>query len=118
MDELKLVGGCLFGPGFLPQQYIDLCKDYRDAVRLSWAARRSKGMLQRTLAERADLYASHVSEYLADSPVNEKGKRYRNLPGDKIDAFEAAVGNKVISQWKARSAGLTIMEEVIAQRAA
>lgn len=118
MDDLNLVGGCLFGPGFLPTKYLDLCKDYRDAVRLAWAARRTKAMLHRTLAERAELYASHVSEYLADSPVNLKGKRYRNLPAEKIDAFEAAVGNKVITQWKARTAGLTIMEEVIAARAA
>ncbi|MDN7490553.1 hypothetical protein QZM35_22845 [Burkholderia sp. AU45274] len=50
--------------------------------------------------------------------MNLKGKRYRNLPAEKIDAFEAAVGNKVITQWKARTAGLTIMEEVIAARAA
>jgi ribosome-binding protein aMBF1 (putative translation factor) len=118
MDELKLLGGCLYGPGFLPQQYIALCKDYRDAVRLAWVARRSKGMLHRTLAERAELYASHVSEYLADKPVNENGKKYRNLPAEKIDLFEAAVGNKVITQWKVQTAGLTIMEEVIAQRAA
>lgn len=118
MDELKLVGGCLFGPGFLPHQYIALCNDYRDAVRLAWAARRSKGMTQRTLAERADLYASHVSEYLADKPVNLNGKKYRNLPAEKIDSFQAAVGNKVLTQWQVMREGLTIMEEVIAQRAA
>ena len=114
-DELALMG-CLYGPGFLPQKYIALCKDYRDAVRLSWVARRSKGMTQRTLAERAELYASHVSEYLEMSSINKKGGKYRSLPADKIDAFEGAVGNKVITQWKAYTAGLTIMEEVLEQR--
>lgn len=119
MDELRLLGGCLYGEqGFLPHEYIRLCKDYRDAVRLSWAARRIKGMTQATLAERAGLYASHVTDYLHASPVSSSGKKRRDLPGEHKKAFQDAVGNKVISQFEAWRDGLTLMEEVIARKAA
>ena len=118
--ELPLLGGCLYGElGFLPDEHLKLAKTYRDAVRLSWAARRIKGMKQGTLAERCPgMYASHVSDYLNASPKNEKGKDRRDLPARHKKAFQEAVGNRVISQWEARQEGLTLMEEMIALRQA
>lgn len=118
--ELPLLGGCLYGElGFLPDEYLRLAKTYRDAVRLSWVARRSKGMTQQSLAERCPgMYASHISDYLSMSTTDKKGRERRDLPAKHKKAFQEAVGNKVISQWEAKQEGLTLMEEMLAQRKA
>ena len=79
---------------------------------MCWMHRRSKGMTQRGLAELAGLYASHVSDYLSDQD------HHRNLPADRVADFEAICGNRAISQWEMKQRGLTIMEEVIARKAA
>ncbi|WP_434033569.1 XRE family transcriptional regulator [Cupriavidus sp. a3] len=114
MQELRLLGGVVNGPAFLPTDVIDGCKTYREAVRISWAHRRIKGMTQRTLAELIDCYPPHVSDYLH---ADDKESR-RSLPGDRLNAFAAAVGNWGVQQWLMHQAKLTVMEEVIAQRAA
>lgn len=114
MEELRLLGGVVNGPAFLPADVIDACATYREAVRISWAHRRIKAMTQRTLAELIESYPSHVSDYLH---ADDKDSR-RNLPGDRLNAFAAAVGNWGVQQWLMHQAKLTLMEEVIAARAA
>ncbi|MGT2429273.1 helix-turn-helix domain-containing protein [Cupriavidus basilensis] len=98
----------------LPADVIAGCITYRDAVRASWARRRIPGMTQRTLAELTECYPSHVSDYLH---ADDKPGR-RNLPAEKMAAFALVVGNWGVQQWIAKQSHLTIMEEVIAQRAA
>ena len=110
--ELPLAFGAANGPVWLPDAEIDLCETYRDAVRMCWMHRRSKGMTQATLAELSGLYASHVSDYLSADPER------RNLPAERISAVEAICGNRAITQWEMRQRGLTVMEEVIARKAA
>lgn len=114
MDELRLIGGMVRQPEFLPDDVIDACRSYRDAVRISWAHRRIKNLHRCVLAERVGRKAQHVSDWLAED--DEPGRR--NLPGDVLDEWACAVGNFVVHQWLARKARLTIMEEVIAKRAA
>jgi hypothetical protein len=114
MDDLHLFGGVVNAPAFLPSDVIANCSTYREAVRAAWAHRRIKAMTQRSLAERTECYPSHVSDYLAQ---DDKPSR-RNLPADKVSAFCGAVGNWGVQQWLNRQSRLTIMEEVIAQRAA
>jgi hypothetical protein len=114
MTELGLVGGAVHAPEFLPADEVARCKTYREAVRLSWMHRRSKGMTQATLAERTGCYPSHVSDYLHR---DDKPSR-RDLPAERLDAWASHVGNWGVHQWLARQAKLTFMEEVIAQRAA
>lgn len=110
--DLPLAFGMVKAPVWLPVEQIKSIKSYREAVRLCWIHRRSQGMTKRTLAELADLYAPHVTDYLSEL----EGKR--NLPADKIDAFETICGNRAISQWEAMQRGFSIMEEVISARAA
>lgn len=109
--ELALLGR-LDAPSVVAPELIDRCQTYRDAVKLCWALRRVKNMTQRSLAEHAGLYPSHVSGYIHD------GKAQRDLPGDKVRAFEAACGNTAISQWHAHAAQLTVVEEMQLLRAA
>jgi hypothetical protein len=96
----------------LPSAAIAGLTDYRHACRLAWKLRQVKGMTRRTLAEVAGLYASHVSDYFS---VNEAK---RDLPADRIAAVEAVLGNSVISQFLARQCGLTVLEELNADRRA
>lgn len=103
---------------FVPTAALDACASYRDAVRLAWESRANQGMTQRLLGAACALYAPHVSDYLAKDAIDSKGNRRRDLPAEKIDEFERVVGNRAVSQYLMRKAMLTIMEEVIAARAA
>jgi hypothetical protein len=101
---------------FLPPSDISACLSYRDAVRLAWARRRSRSMTKRSLAEFCGLYAPHVTDYLHDEPTYANGKKRLDLPASAIVVFEAAVGNKAITQYLVLRGALTIMEEVIQGR--
>ena len=114
MNELGLMGGAVNGPSFLPNEEVSKCKTYREIVRLSWAHRRSKGMTKASLAEKIGCYASHVTDYLH---ADDKPQR-RDLPAKRLNDWAAVVGNWGVQQWLNRQSKLTIMEEVIAQRAA
>ncbi|WP_162600752.1 helix-turn-helix transcriptional regulator [Paraburkholderia sp. C35] len=114
MNELGLVGGVVLAPAFLPDAEVAKCSTYREIVRVSWANRRSKAMTRQTLAEMIGCYASHVSDYLQ---ADDKPSR-RDLPAKCLNAWAATVGNWGVQQWLNRQSKLTIMEEVIAQRAA
>ncbi|VVE53137.1 hypothetical protein PCO31111_04867 [Pandoraea communis] len=103
---------------FVPTAALEACESYRDAVRLAWESRANQGMTQRFLGVACALYAPHVSDYLAKDAMDSKGNRRRDLPAEKIDEFERVVGNRAVSQYLMRKAMLTIMEEVIAARAA
>lgn len=112
--ELNMFGGVVYAPTFLPADDIASCATFREAVRMSWGHRRIKAMTMRTLAERIDCYPAHVSDYLA---ADDKSSR-RNLSPEKLDAWAATVGNWGVQQWIVRQSQLTLMEEVIAARAA
>ena len=84
---------------------------YRHACRLSWKLRNPR-ITQRTLAELAQLYTSHVSDYFS-LHVNR-----RELPARHVAAVESIVGNTVISQWLAQQSRLTVLEEMQAARRA
>ena len=100
------------GPAAVPTYYIKLCKTYRQAVRLAWGL--SKISNQRALVEGAGMRRNHVSDYLHpdDKPTR------RSLPAQRIAAFEAFVGNTLVSQWIAAQSKLTVLEEMQAERAA
>lgn len=66
------------------------------------------------LAAECGFVAQHVGDYLNK---DDKPKR-RDLPAKGIPAFEAFVGNTLVSQWVAMHAKLTIVEELQAMRAA
>lgn len=106
------------GKTFLPLAAVAACKTFREAVRLAWEHRTRPNMTQRSLAEECGLYPPHVSSYLHPDALDAKRRPRLDLPADRIDAFEAAVGNHAIRQYLNHLGRLTIMEEVIAQRAA
>ena len=114
MNELSMVGGMVKQPDFLPDEVIAACRTYRDAVRISWAHRRIRQMHRCILAERIDRRAQHVSDYLAEDDEPHR----RSLPADVLDLWACAVGNYGVQQWLNRQSRLTILEEVIAERAA
>lgn len=119
MSQLQLaLMGRIDAPAVVPQSAINQIKNYREAVRASWAHRRSSGMTRQTLAELTGMYPQHVSDYLADSDVDRKGKERREMPAKYIKDFEAVTGNTFVSQWLAQQSGLTVMEAVIADRKA
>ncbi|MBU9236217.1 helix-turn-helix transcriptional regulator [Burkholderia multivorans] len=114
MSELPLLGGAVSSPTFLSDEDVARCQSFREVVRLSWANRRVKGMTQRTLGELIGAYPAHVSDYLHG---DDKPSR-RDLPADRLNAWASVVGNWGVQQWLVRQAKLTLMEEVIARRAA
>ncbi len=93
----------------LPPQAVMGIRSYRHACRLAWKLRHPR-ICQRTLAELAGLYPSHVSDYFC---VN---AQRRELPARHIAAVEAVIGNTAISQYLAQQAKLTILEELQAGR--
>ncbi|MBM2769897.1 helix-turn-helix domain-containing protein [Burkholderia anthina] len=103
---------------FIAPESIAECATFRDAVCLAWDMRAVRGMTQRTLAERLEVPASHLSNMLNRDPVDRHGKPRQDLPAKLIADFERVVGNRAVSQYLARMAMLTLMEEVIQQRAA
>jgi hypothetical protein len=111
--EFPLLGR-LDAPSAAPSQWIRHAKTYRQAVRLAWQLRRVQAMTRQQLATEAELYPQHVTDYLAD---DDKPQR-RDLPADKVAAFEAVVGNTVVSQWIASRSQLTVLEELQATKVA
>jgi hypothetical protein len=65
-------------------------------------------MTRQQLATEAKLYPQHVTDYLHE---DDKPAR-RDLPADKVAAFEAVVGNSIVSQWLAAQSRLTVLEQV------
>lgn len=116
-NELPLIGGLLNGPVFLSDDKIASCKTFREAVCLAWDERRSKGMTRDRLAELCALLPQHLSDYFSRCEMNPKGQRRRSLPAEKICDVESALGNRAITQYLIRQAQLTLMEEMMAQRA-
>lgn len=98
---------------FLPKEAIAACASFRDAVCLAWEHRALRGMTQRTLAEKLEIAGSHMSNMLSREAVDRHGKPRQDLPARYIAAFEREVGNRAVSQYLARLAALTLMEEVI-----
>lgn len=98
------------GPRLVDVSVISAITTYRDAVRMCWDLRADRRLSKRELAARCGCYASHVTDYLKDGPSS------RNLPAEHIAAFERECHNRVISQWLARRAELTILEQFIEQR--
>jgi hypothetical protein len=95
------------GPSLIDAQIVGACRTYREAVRACWDMRTRRHLTQRVLADEADLYASHVTDYVSLDQAK------RELPAKHINAFELACGNRMISQWLAYQANLTIMEQFI-----
>lgn len=115
MDQLEFpLMGRIDAPSVAPEQWVRIAKTYRHAVRLSWKLKRVQKMTRRQLAAEADLYPQHVTDYLHE---DDKRSR-RDLPAEAVARFEAVVGNTLVSQWIARNAQLTVLEEITATKAA
>lgn len=100
------------GPAIVPTEVLRTAKTYRQAVRLCWGLRRVKGMTYRQLAAECELIHQHVGDYFNadDKPMR------RELPGEAVALVESVLGNTAITQWHARRAGLTVLEELQARR--
>ncbi len=94
------------GPRLVDLEIVDACQTYREAVRGCWQMRTRRHLTQRQLAAEVEgLYASHVTDYVSDDDAK------RDLPPRHINEFEIACGNRMITQWIARRANLTILEQ-------
>ena len=99
------------GPRFVAPDVVAACKSYRDAVKACWSLKTRTRLTKAQLAEETGCYPSHVTDYLSDKATS------RNLPAERIAAFEVSCGNRLITQWMAAQAQVTILETFI-QRAA
>lgn len=103
---LPLLGGVVQAQRLvLPPEVVMGVQSYRHACRMAWKLR-SPRITQRTLAELAGLYASHVTDYFSPRPER------RELPAKHVAAVERVIGNTLISQWLAQQARLTVLEEM------
>ena len=102
------------GPDIVPPELLRTARSYRDACRVAWQLRRAKNLTYRQLAIEADLVFQHVGDYFNadDKPMR------RELPGEAVAVVESVLGNTAITQWHARRAGLTVLEELQARRLA
>ncbi len=109
---LPLMGGVIQTQRLtVPPELVAGLKTYRHACRAAWKLRNPR-ITQRTLAELAGLYASHVTDYFSVRDDR------RELPARHVAAVERVIGNTVISQWLAHQSRLTVLEELQAgQRA-
>lgn len=111
--SLALLGGVVQPQRLIvPPEVVMGIKSYRHACRLAWRLRFIRNMTQRTLAELAGLYPSHVSDFFS------RREDRRELPARHVAAVERVIGNTVISQWLAQQAKLTVLEEMQAHRRA
>ena len=111
-QPLPLMGGVVQAQRLVvPPQVVMGLTSYRHACRLAWKLRNPR-ISQRTLAELAGLYASHVSDYFCVHPNR------RELPAKHVGAVCLVLGNTVIAQWLAQAAQVTLLEEMQATRRA
>lgn len=107
---LPLLGGVVQAQRLVvPPEVVMGIASYRHACRLAWKLRRTR-ITQRTLAELAGLYPSHVSDYFS------LHTHRRELPAKHVAAVESVIGNTVVSQWLAQLSKLTVLEEMQAER--
>lgn len=107
---LPLLGGLVQPQRLvLPPEAVMGIKSYRHACRLAWKLRNPR-ITQRTLAELAGLYTSHVSDYFSLHASR------RELPARHVATVERILGNTAISQWLAQQSQLTVLEEMQAAR--
>lgn len=107
---LPLMGGVIQAQRLVvPINVVMSLSSYRHACRLAWKLR-SPRITQRTLAELAGLYPSHVSDYFSVH-----GDR-RELPARHVGAVCSVLGNTVIVQWLAQAGQVTLLEELQAVR--
>lgn len=105
--DLPLMGGVVQAQRLVvPPQIVMRVRTYRQACRLAWKLRALRNLTQRTLAEHAGLYSSHVSDYFS------LHENRRELPARHIAAVERVLGNTVISQWLVQQSRLTVLEEM------
>ena len=102
------------GPAIVPAELMRTAKTYREAVRLCWGLRRLRKLTFRQLGAECDLIYQHVGDYFNSD--DKPGRR--ELPAEAVKAVEALLGNHAISQWHARRAGLTVLEELQVRRQA
>lgn len=102
------------GPHIVPVELMRTAKTYREAVRLCWALRRLRRLTFRQLAAECGLIHQHVGDYFN---VDDKPGR-RDLPAEAVRVVESFLGNTAISQWHARNASFTVLEELQAGRRA
>lgn len=105
---LPLVGGVIQQQRLVvPTQVVARLEGYRHACRLAWKLRVQRRLTQRQLAAQVEgLYPSHVSDYFSVHANR------RELPAKHVGAVERVLGNTVISQWLARDARVTLLEEL------
>lgn len=109
---LPLFGGMVQAQRLVvPPQVIMGLASYRHACRLAWKLRNPR-ITQRTLAELAGLYPSHVSDYFCVHADR------RELPARHVGSVCTVLGNTVIIQWLAQVGKVTLLEELQAARRA
>ena len=99
-------------PSVVPSDQIGSVKDYREAVRLCWAHRRSSGMTRKTLSEITGMRACLIVDYLDASALSRNKVERRDMPAKYIKVFEAVCGNTFVSQFIAYQAQLTVLESL------
>ncbi|WP_454825367.1 hypothetical protein [Paraburkholderia xenovorans] len=99
---------------FLPRGEIEACATFRDACVLAWKNRQHPGMTTTYLASVCDLTQQHVSEYFHADERDEKGRKRRQLPADKVGLVQEQLGNCAIGQWLARDMAVRLVEEFFA----
>jgi hypothetical protein len=102
---------------FVNEEVVRAWSSKREAVRWCWEHRPKRGFNepddQSACARFVGMHVPHMSRCL-----NVKTKAPMDMQSQYVKLFELYTGWRGVSQFEMRDRGLTIMEEVIAQRAA
>ena len=102
------------GPKLVGSDVVCSVKSYRDAVQKCFELRTRPRMSNALIAEEVGCCASHIGDYV----TTQERKTRHDLPAEHIQAFEVAMGNRLITQWMTSQANLTILEQFIGAKAA
>lgn len=102
-------------PYIVPPEIMRHAKTYRQAVRLCLllARHRRPGLTLSDIAIECDLTRQHVTDYFHEDDRPQR----KNLPAEHVRVVETFLSNTAISQWHARNAMFTVLEEMQAARA-
>lgn len=97
----------------LSKDEIGGCQTFRDASHLAWKHRKDKTLTKERFAALIDAHPPHVSQWLNPKTHDKHGRKYPDLPAEKVAVAEQVLGNHAMQQFLNRRTGIKLVRYVI-----